>query len=701
MPAFRLLRYFSITSLISIVAVALVLGELYRHIALGNLLQMGERNNIALTRALSNILRPEFEPLLDAGASSSAQADTQPMERLHAAVLQHTRGLSVVKVKIYNARGKTVYSSEARQIGEDKSANQGFKTAIQGQPASEITHRDSFSAFEQTIENRDLISSYIPVTSGSSGVYAVFEIYDDISVLMQQVSNTRRQIMLGVALALAGLYGILFMIVLRADGILRRQHVLQRQHETELEVARNLLEQRVQERTAELEHANARLTDEITERRKTEQQLLEAKHVAEEASKAKSQFLANMSHEIRTPMNGVLGMAELLSVRGNLSEEQRHCIETIRQSGEALMGIVGDILDISKIEAGRLELDHTDFDLRAMVAQVVDLHTPKAAAKGLYVEQALSQRLPQHFRGDPGRLRQVLNNLVSNAVKFTDSGHVRISANLQRMGGRYEFENRVFLIFEVSDTGIGIDPDSRRRLFAPFTQGDETYARKFGGTGLGLAISKQLIEMMGGDMGVESKPGEGSRFWFTVQLEYAGQVKPEVDTAAESDSEALHRARVLLAEDDPVNQAVALKMLGLLGCETQQVENGREVIQALKTSTYDLVLMDCHMPEMDGFAATAAIRRDEAEFAREGGAMPQRIPIIAFTANAMQGERVRCLAAGMDDYLTKPFRMEALKAMLLRWLPTSATTRRHDAGADAGSAASGQIVVTAPDRLAA
>jgi CheY-like chemotaxis protein len=286
----------------------------------------------------------------------------------------------------------------------------------------------------------------------------------------------------------------------------------------------------------------------------------------------------------------------------------------------------------------------------------------------LQIECALPANLPQHYRGDPGRLRQVLNNLLSNAVKFTDAGHVRVRATVERIGGRYQVENHQFLCFEVSDTGIGIEPDVRRRLFSPFMQAEQTFARTYGGTGLGLAISRKLVELMGGDIGVESTPGAGSKFWFTICLETAqplAQVTPDV-AAPETVASAALGMRVLLAEDEPVNQQVAKEMLRLLGCETTVVANGTDALAAHVHGVYDLILMDCHMPGMDGFAATAAIRRAEAA-AHKDGEPPRRVPIIAFTANAMQGDRERCLAAGMDDHLSKPFRLDTLKSTLERW----------------------------------
>ena len=421
---FKLLRYFCITSLISIVVTAIVLGTFYRHIAVGNLLQMGERNNLALTGALSNALWSEYA-LLASGQAGSGDTEHQeaPLARLHQAVLAHTRGLSIIKIKIYSMNGNTVYSSDPKQIGESKSTNAGFRSAAGGQAASELTHRDTFSAFEQIIEDRDVLSSYIPVRRSNGGeVAAVFEIYDDVTPLLAEVSRTQKQIVAGLGLVLASLFGILFLIVRHANSILHRQHAESQRHESQLEAARDALEQRVRDRTADLENANAALNEEIRERRQTEQHLIEAMRIADEASRAKSQFLANMSHEIRTPLNGVVGMTELMQIKGTLDSEQKHYVKTIRESTHALIHIVDDILDISKIEAGQLELDIVDYDLSELVGEVMDLHEPNAREKGLTVVRPDCAGLPKHVQGDAGRLRQVLNHVIGNAVKFTAEG---------------------------------------------------------------------------------------------------------------------------------------------------------------------------------------------------------------------------------------------------------------------------------------
>ncbi len=524
-------------------------------------------------------------------------------------------------------------------------------------------------------------------------------------------------------------------------------------------------------------------------------ELLAAKDLAEAASQAKSQFLANMSHEIRTPMNGVLGMAELL-LNSPLTEKQRHLADSVHRSGTALLGIINDILDFSKIEAGKLELERIEFGLRATIEEAVDLFADPAGKKGLELTCYIPDGIPDSVIGDPVRLRQVLLNLVGNAVKFTPCGEVRVRATLVR-----QESEALLLKVEIADTGLGIPPQIQPRLFTAFSQADGSTTRRFGGTGLGLAIVKQLVQLMDGDVGLASSSDTGSTFWFTVRLgyradetihdtsdpqflnrmrilivddnptnryileshlkawgadtvcaesgavawallhEYAGKhapidlaildihmpdmdgimlakaIKTDPDTrhldllALSSIDRQTHEennnadefsvwlrkpvrqsllkdclrrrlwkvpalpppqpsmptahtpalGRVLLVEDNSVNREVSTGMLELIGYHVTVAENGQQALTVSATDDFDLILMDCQMPVMDGFTATAGIRN------RERDTRAPHIPIIALTANAMEGDRERCLAAGMDDYLSKPFSRQALAEMLARW----------------------------------
>ncbi|OYZ22332.1 MAG: hypothetical protein B7Y39_07585 [Bdellovibrio sp. 28-41-41] len=399
----------------------------------------------------------------------------------------------------------------------------------------------------------------------------------------------------------------------------------------------------------------------VTIQKRHETDLMEARETAQKATMAKSSFLANMSHEIRTPLNGVVGMTDILA-RTSLDPQQKKFVDAVKTSATSLLNIVNEILDFSKIEAGQVHIETVDFELSHLIEERISMTGVLALNKGIHLESKIDSAIPPVLRGDSAKISQILVNLINNAIKFTKEGSIIISANqLDRTLGHCKVK------ISVKDTGIGIDPNQVASLFQPFVQADNSTARRFGGTGLGLSICKRFTEAMNGEIGVETVPGEGSTFWIIVNLEVSelkslnGHVIPKPKSSlSQSNIEHRKSIRILIGEDNRMNQLIIMNMMAILGYTATLAENGEDAIRLFSESNFDMILMDQHMPVMDGIQSSTEIRKLEASTSK-------RVPIIAFTATVIQDDQKRQFKDLMDDFLLKPVSLEALESMLMKW----------------------------------
>jgi len=634
--SFRLVRHFSLVSLVAVAGVASLLAWFYGWHAEQALIEQGQQKNFAQLQLLLNQWPARERELVSSllAMRSTPASDAGEVRELAAHFQSAVAGTSIRKLKLYTGAGLTVFSSESKQIGELKADYPGFVAASKGTPYSQLSFRDRFEAFGGAIRDVYLIGSYLPVRNDSGGIDGVVEIYDDVTSLALAIRTTRWQVIGLTVLTMSILYLALLGVVRRASRIQRANHLL------ELEVA---------EHTRATREAQAAL--EVAESARHESEI--ARAAADDANRAKSVFLATMSHEIRTPLNGIIGMTEVLQA-GTTSDKQQEQLQIVHSSALSLLRLLSDLLEYSRLESEAVQLHATRFSPAAMLAELVASSQPLARERGISLESCVGPAVPEQVLADEGRVRQVLGNLVGNALKFTHAGRVEVELDCDpASSGR--------LRFRVRDTGIGIDADHLERIFRPFEQVDGTITRRYGGAGLGLSICRRLVDLLGGQIGVQSSPGRGSTFWFTMCFDVAEPIGTSAMPAAPAVARPFS-ARVLVVEDNLVNQIVAREILRGLGCIVNLVASGEEALVTLGREQPDLILLDLHMNGIDGMETARRIR------AREDDLGTRPTPIVALTADAFPQTREACLRSGMDEVITKPFTRKDIADLLARML---------------------------------
>lgn len=620
---FPLFRYYVVVSGIAItVATALLTYDHFRTANNELLLHTGMSNQ-ALAQSFANSFWPNFDQRINRFVETGEEpSESHPLTRsIDDFVRTVVARTPILKVKVYGPNGITIYSSEPSQIALDVSENPNFKSVLEKQISlSTTSFRDQFWSFDGQVQDRHLVETYHPILNENQNVGAIFEVYRDVTHEYDAIFRDSLRTGLTIFSLLFLLYVILSFIVYRADKTIKNQYIAIKKSSSDLE--------------------------------KQTDNLRQAKEDAQAASRAKSEFLAAMSHEIRTPMTGVSGFADLL-LEEALPSQSREKVQKIKSSANALLTIINDILDISKIDAGKLEIERINFrpaNIANEVKQLFDETCPPHKKKQLSIILEVADDFPSVVCADPSRLRQILINLMGNAVKFTHEGSVRLLCE--------KAPNGQSLKFSVTDTGIGIDEATQERLFDDFVQADASVSRKYQGSGLGLAICNRLVGIMNGQIGLISKPGEGSTFWFTLPYEAPkeGEAVYEEQWSRKVVLPSVRTLDILVAEDNLINQTIVQAILERMGHRPTFVDNGLKAIDAIKATDFDVVLMDVRMPELSGPEATRQIRLLPSE--------KSKIPIIALTADIIAENQKTYFEAGMNDCVGKPINLEELAAAL-------------------------------------
>jgi signal transduction histidine kinase/CheY-like chemotaxis protein len=660
-PEFSVRRYFSVASFIGIVVAALVFMYFFRVASMQDLVDGGEQQNIAITRALVNNIWPEFAPFIDQASTMDPHdlVKHEVYRKTHINTLKSITGLPILKIKIFNLDGKTVFSSDKTELGQQKQADYpGSISAATGKILTKITLREKFTGIQGELFNRRIASSYLPIYEpNSSTVRGVFEVYYDVTEHYDHMERNQMVAFIGIFATLSILYLMLFLVSKKADGLINRQAKDLKGYLAKIEEQNHLLEERVHERTEalnttvkELEKHKLHLEELVTERT---QELTNAKNDAVKANEAKSIFLANMSHELRTPLNAILGYSEIMREDHMENDQISQDLGKIYVAGNHLLSIIDDILDISKIESGKMETYFEQVNIAEIITEVTNSTAKLAEINNNEIVVNLESE-PESFTTDTTKFRQILYNLINNANKFTKNGKIIISVTHNNYGAES------WLKIVVSDTGIGMEPEQLDKIFQSFSQADSSTTRQFGGTGLGLAICKGLCELLGGIISVESRPGVGSSFivrlpahtLLKAQHHVAEilEIGPKVDPALVRfgvQGEDVYKRRekittILSIDDDAEVRDLMERFLSRKGFYIHTAASADEGMDLAKKLKPDIIITDIMMPIKDGISLIKEVKKTP-EVAD--------IPIIVLT---IAGERDTCMQLGAAAYLNKP-----------------------------------------------